>query len=410
MHKNLKTTVKNNKSTIVVSVVTSTVTIFIIIVIFIILISTNIISLNTYLNNSSISQSQKAVKTGSAAEESQVINTVAKANPAVVSIIISKDVPIVEQYSPFDYLFGVPDNTKQDQNNTEKQVIGGGSGFFVSNDGYIVTNSHVVSDSKAEYTVMTSDKKKYTAKILATDSTLDVAILKIEGKDLPYLSFADSDTIELGQTAIAIGNVLAEYQNSISMGIVSGLSRSITAGDGSGSSEQLDGVIQTDAAINPGNSGGPLLDIRGYVIGVNVAIENGAENIGFALPSNMVKSIANSVMKNGEIVRPYLGVRYTQITDAVKKNNNLSVDYGVIISKGDSVDSLAVIPGSPADKAGIEENDIILEIDGVRLDQTNSLAAIIRQKQVGQTVTLKIIQNGETKDIKVKLEKAPKNT
>lgn len=410
MHKKFGTAISNNKSTILISAFTSALTILILIGILFALIKTNILSLNNVVDNISTSQSDKVVKTGSAAEESQVIDTVAKANPAVVSIIISKDVPIVEQYSPFDYLFGVPDNMQQNQNGTtEKQEIGGGSGFFVSADGYIVTNNHVISDSTAEYTVMTNDMKKYTAKILASDSSLDVAILKVDGKDFPFLSFADSDTIKLGQTAIAIGNVLAEYQNSISMGIVSGLSRSITAGDGGGSSEQLDGVIQTDAAINPGNSGGPLLDIRGYVIGVNVAIENGAENIGFALPSNTVKTIADSVMKNGEIVKPYLGVRYTQITETVKKENNLTVDYGVIVSKGDTADSLAVIPGSPADKAGIEENDIILEVDGVKLDNNKSLVSIIRQKEVGQTVTLKIIHNGETKDVKVQLEKAPTN-
>jgi S1-C subfamily serine protease len=410
MHKKFGTAISNNKSTILISAFTSALTILILIGILFALIKTNILSLNNVVDNISTSQSDKVVKTGSAAEESQVIDTVAKANPAVVSIIISKDVPIVEQYSPFDYLFGVPDNMQQNQNGTtEKQEIGGGSGFFVSADGYIVTNNHVISDSTAEYTVMTNNMKKYTAKILASDSSLDVAILKVDGKDFPFLSFADSDTIKLGQTAIAIGNVLAEYQNSISMGIVSGLSRSITAGDGGGSSEQLDGVIQTDAAINPGNSGGPLLDIRGYVIGVNVAIENGAENIGFALPSNTVKTIADSVMKNGEIVKPYLGVRYTQITETVKKENNLTVDYGVIVSKGDTADSLAVIPGSPADKAGIEENDIILEVDGVKLDNNKSLVSIIRQKEVGQTVTLKIIHNGETKDVKVQLEKAPTN-
>ena len=404
MHKKNLSRVKNNKSIIIVSVCTSVMTIIILAIIFIVLVNTKIISLNSYLNN--ISQSDKVVKTGSAAEESQVINTVAKANPAVVSIIVTKDVPIVEQYSPYDYLFGSPNNTQQNQNGTEKQEIGGGSGFFVSSDGYVVTNSHVVEDSSADYTVLTNDMKKYSAKILAKDSSLDVAILKIEGKSFPYLSFADSSSIKLGQTAIAIGNVLAEYQNSISMGIVSGLSRSITAGDGSGSSEQLEGIIQTDAAINPGNSGGPLLDIRGYVIGVNVAVENGAENIGFALPSNMVKSIADSVMKNGEIIKPYLGVRYMQITDAIKKQNNLTVDYGVIVSKDSSSGSLAVVPGSPADKAGIEENDIILEVDGVKLEQDKSLAAIIRQKNVNQTVKLKVIRNGETKDVEVKLEKA----
>ena len=257
---------------------------------------------------------------------------------------------------------------------------------------------------------MTNDGKKYTAKILAADSTLDVAILKIEGKEFPYLSFADSDTIKLGQTAIAIGNALAEFQNSISMGIVSGLSRSITAGDGSGgSTEQLEGVIQTDAAINAGNSGGPLLDIRGNVIGVNVAVQNNAENIGFALPSNMVKGIADSVRQYGEITRPYLGVRYTQITDAIKKKNDLSVDYGVLISQGATDDELAVIPGSPADKAGIVENDIILEIDGVKLEDGKSLTSIIRQKKVDQTITLKIQHRGDEKEIKVQLEKAPKS-
>ena len=407
MHKNFILRVKNNKSIIAVSVCSSVMTIAIIVIIFVLLINTNVISLNNYFYRN-VSQSEKVVQTGTAAEESQVIDTVAKVNPAVVSIIVSKDVPIVEQYSPFDYFFGSPDKLNQNQNSTEKQEIGGGSGFFVSSDGYIVTNCHVVEDSEADYTVLTNDMKKYNAKILAKDSALDVAILKIDGKDFPFLSFADSNTIKLGQTAIAIGNVLAEYQNSISMGIVSGLSRSITAGNGLGSSEQLDGVIQTDAAINPGNSGGPLLDIRGYVIGVNVAVENGAENIGFALPGNMVKTIADSVMKNGEIVRPYLGVRYMQITDTVKEQNNLSVDYGVIISKNSSsAGSLAVIPGSPADKAGLEENDIILEVDGIKLELDKSLAAIIRQKSVDQTVKLKIIHNGETKDVDVKLEKAP---
>ena len=407
MHKNNKPTIKLNKSVVITSVATSILTMVIIFSLLILLVSSSVISINGFNQGGLIGQNSKPVKTGSAAEESQVINTVEKANPAVVSIIISKNVPTTKNYnSIYDYLLN---NSNNQRNSTQKQQVGGGSGFFVSSDGYIVTNCHVVEDATAEYTVLTKDDKKYAAKIVAKDKTLDVAVLKIDGKDFSYLTFADSDTIKLGQTAIAIGNALAEFQNSISMGIVSGLSRSITAGDGSGSSERLDGVIQTDAAINPGNSGGPLLDIKGNVIGVNVAIENEANSIGFALPSNVVKEVAESVIKSGSIVKPYLGVRYTQITDDVKTKNNLSVDYGVLVARGTAAGELAVLPGSPADKAGIVENDIILEIDGVKIDQDKSLASMIRQKKVDQTITLKVMHDGATKEVKVKLEKAPSN-
>jgi len=410
MHKNFKTTIKQNKSTIIISIVSSFLTVLILVALFYILALCNVVPFNSLFSNNLAIQNRVPVKTGTSVEESQVINTVEKTNPAVVSIIISKDVPTVENNNNlYSYLFNNNSDSNTQQNSTEKQQIGGGSGFFVSSDGYIVTNCHVVEDSTAEYTVLTKDNKKYTAKIVAKDKTLDVAVLKIDGKNFSYLTFADSDTLKLGQTAIAIGNALAEFQNSISMGIVSGLSRSITASDGNGSAEQLNGVIQTDAAINPGNSGGPLLDIKGNVIGVNVAIENSANSIGFALPSNVVKSVVDSVMKNGEIVKPYLGVRYTQITSDVKEKNNLSVDYGVLVSRGSANGELAVIPGSPADKAGIVENDIILEIDGAKLENDKSLVSILRQKKVDQTVTLKVMHDGATKEVKVKLEKAPNN-
>jgi S1-C subfamily serine protease len=266
--------------------------------------------------------------------------------------------------------------------------VGGGSGFFISADGYIVTNKHVVDDDKTEYTVFTNEGKKFDAEILAKDFVLDVAILKVKGSGFSYLLFGDSDRLKPGQTVIAIGNALAEFRNSVSVGVVSGLSRSVVAGDMFGKSEQLEGVIQTDAAINLGNSGGLLLDIAGKVVGVNVAVSRGAENIDFALTSNTVKSIADSVKQHGEIVRPYLGVRYTQITENFKKKNNLAVDYGVFVSRGKTPEDLAVIPGSPADKAGIVENDIILKIDGIKLEQGKSLASIIRQKGIGQTVLI----------------------
>jgi len=255
--------------------------------------------------------------------------------------------------------------------------------------------------------VLTNDGEKYEAEVLAKDSVLDIAILKVKGKDFSYLKFGDSDLLKPGQTVIAIGNALAEFRNSVSVGVVSGLSRSIVAGDFSGRSELLEGVIQTDAAINPGNSGGPLLDLAGNVIGVNVAVQRGAENIGFALPSNTVKSIVDSVKEHGEIVRPYLGVRYIQVTEGLKKKNNLSVDYGALIIRGETTEDLAVIPGSPADKAGLVENDIILEVNGVKLDGKKSLALLIRQKKVGDEITLKILSKGKEKEVKVLLEKAP---
>ena len=412
MHKRIVYILKNNKTTILVSILTSALTMFILTAIAGTIIISKTGSLDNALSILQNSQS-KTTSVNSSVEESGVIDAVAKANPAVISIVISKDVPVYEQYyqqlNPFGNLFG--NTNTQQQTGTQTQTIGGGSGFFVTADGYIVTNNHVVEDTTAQYTVITNDGKKYDAKVLAKDSTLDVAVLKVNGTGFKYLSFANSDNLKLGQTAIAIGNALAEYQNTISMGIISGLSRSITAGtDTTGASEQLDGVIQTDAAINPGNSGGPLLDINGNVIGVNVAVENGANSIGFALPSSMVKTIADSVIKNGQIIKPYLGVRYIQINDTVKQDNNLSVDYGVLVTKtGSATGSLAVIPGSPADKASIVENDIILEIDGVKLDSTKSLATIIRDKQIDQTITLKILHQGTEKEVRVKLEQAPAN-
>lgn len=369
-----------------------------------------------------VDDNEAPIKRDVPAEESKIIEVVEKTSPAVVSIVITKDVPIIERYyqefdpfgddffnnffGPNGFRFRIP---QQRQNGTEKKEIGGGSGFFISADGYIVTNKHVVDDEEAEYTVITNNGDKYDAKILAKDSVLDIAVLKVNGNNFPYLSFGDSDLLKAGQTVIAIGNALAEFRNSVSVGVVSGLSRSITAGDSFGRSEYLEGVIQTDAAINPGNSGGPLLNIKGQVIGINVAVSQRAENIGFALTSNAVKTIVDSVKKHGEIVRPYLGIRYVQITKSLREKNNLKVDYGVLVSRGETAEDLAVIPGSPADKAGIVENDIILEIDGVKLDEKKSLANIIRQKSIGETVKLKILHKGKEKIVEVKLEKAPTN-
>lgn len=345
-------------------------------------------------------------------QEEMVIAAVKLASPSVVNVIASKDLPVLEQ--SFSDPFGGNDFFRQlfpefqvpqyRQKGTEKKEVSSGTGFVVSNDGLIVTNKHVVSDTEAEYTVLTNDEKKYSATVLARDPVQDIAILKIEKSDLKPLKLGDSDKIQIGQTVIAIGNALGEFRNTISTGVVSGLARSIVAGGPGVSSEAIEGVIQTDAAINPGNSGGPLLNLSGEVIGVNTAIVQGAQNIGFAMPINKVKKDVSDVQNNGKIVYPFLGVRYVLVNSQLKEKNQLSVDYGALVSRGESRDELAVTPGSPADKAGIVENDIILEIDGKKIDEKNTLAKVIQNHKVGDEINLKILSKGSEKTVKVKLE------
>jgi len=341
-------------------------------------------------------------------EESAVVQAVKKDSPAVVSIIISKNIPQMDFFSdPFFDPFGFgqqPQTQNPNQNGDQKQQVGAGSGFIVSSDGLVVTNKHVVSDESASYTVMTNDEKKYDAKVLAIDQVNDIAILKIEASDLPVLEMGDSANLQIGQTVIAIGNSLGEFRNTVSKGVISGLKRNVNTGSGFGQSEMLNQVIQTDAAINPGNSGGPLLDIQGKAIGVNVAMAQGAENIGFALPIDLVKKDIASVKSSGRITQPYIGVRYLPIDAQIQKANNLQFDYGALVARGQQVTDFAVVPGSPADKAGIVENDIILEIDGVKIDAEHSLTSVLSQYSVGDVITLKVLHKGETKNVQVTLE------
>lgn len=356
--------------------------------------------------NSKINRQQLIV------EDSATIDVVEKASPSVVSIVISKNIPNVQNYfngpggffNPFSFDSPGLNGNQQDGGDSQKQTIGGGSGFFITTDGYILTNRHVVEDQQATYAVVTNDGKEYEAKILARDPVRDVAVIKIEGTNFPVVALGDSNALKIGQTAIAIGNSLGEFSNSVSRGIVSGLKRNLNAGSVYGGTERLTDIIQTDAAINPGNSGGPLLDIEGRVIGINVAVAQGAQNVGFALPINQATRIIDQVKNGTKISVPYLGVRYIVIDATVQKDASLPFNYGVLVLRGDKMTDLAVIPGSPADRAGIVENDIILEVNGQKINPENQLGDLIVKYNVGDKVTLKIWHKGETKNVQATLQ------
>ncbi len=344
--------------------------------------------------------------------EEAVIHAIEKASPSVISIIITKDLPVIENcpFDPFGDLppefrqfFGPFEFNRPCSKGTKKQEVGGGSGFVVSSDGLVITNKHVVSDEDASYTVLANDGKKYEAEVLARDPVQDLAVVKMKGApaDLQSLKLGDSDSVKLGQTAIAIGNALGEFRNTVSVGIVSGLSRAIDA-SGGGTVEHLEGLIQTDAAINPGNSGGPLLNLKGEVIGINTAVAQGAENIGFAIPINKAKRDIESVKKTGKISVPYLGVRYLIITPELAKRDKLPVDEGVLVRGGE--DGPAVVPDSPAAKAGIQTEDIIVSLNGEEITADRSLASLIQKYAVGDAVRIKIVRSGNEIDLSVKLE------
>lgn len=372
--------------------------------------------LGNYLSKNKSDQSgSEIVKQKIIQEDSAVIDVVKNSTPAVVSIVISKDIPRIQNFgnmpnffgTPFEFYFGPQSGNNSNSQDTKKETIGGGTGFFITDDGMVVTNRHVVDDSSADYTVVTEDGKEHPAKILAIDPNNDIAIIKIDGKDYPTLNLGDSDSMQIGQTVVAIGNSLGEFSNTVSRGIISGLKRSLTAGDGRGQAEKLNNIIQTDAAINPGNSGGPLLNIDGQVIGVNVAIAQDAQNIGFAIPANQIKKIVDQVKTTGKISTPYLGVRYILVDKTLQKENDLPYSYGALIARGNKFTDLAVLPGSPADKAGLVENDIILEINSKKISadsQESDLSVIISQYNVGDTLTLKIWHKGVEKNVEVKLE------
>jgi len=338
------------------------------------------------------------------AEKSPIIEVAKRVCPAVITIVISKDLPKIEgfYFLPFGgQKFIVP---KVEGNKKERTKIGGGSGFIVSPDGYVFTSNHVVGDKEADYTIILEPGKKYPAKIISRDPINDVAVLRINAKNLPYLELGDSDQIELGQTVIAVGNALGEFHDTVSTGVVSGLSRYITAFSGiDQEAAMLQGLIQTDAAINPGNSGGPLVDLESKVIGINTAVVLGAQNIGFAIPINYAKKDFEEVKKYGKIKRPFLGVKYILLNKEIAEKNKLPLQDGALIVR-ETLGETAVVKDSAAEKAGLKEFDIILECQGEKITEKNPLSHILQKFKIGDEVSLKVLRAKKEITLKIKLE------
>lgn len=325
--------------------------------------------------------------------ESQLISDIAKTvGPSVVSI------DVTTRGSQMDF-FGRSRSFEQQS---------AGTGIILSESGYIVTNRHVVDAATTEVSVTLSDGTtlddvEVVGRTAETD-TLDIAFLKVgdtKGKKLTPAKLADSSKVQVGDKVVAIGNALGQFQNTVTSGIISGYGRSVEAGD-SYSTESLQNLFQTDTAINQGNSGGPLVNINGEVIGINTAVAgDGAENIGFAIPIDDVKGLIKSVLDKGVLERPYLGVRYVSLSDQIADEYKLDVKRGAyIIGSGGP----AIVSGSPAEKAGLKEKDVITKVDGAAIDERNSLVSLVSRKAVGEKVDLTIIRDGKEQSITVTLE------
>lgn len=325
-------------------------------------------------------------------EESVVIDVVDKVSPSVVTIGITKTRKLgsIFQIDPFDPFSPF----EQRQGKTQNVELDIGSGFIVGSDGLIVTNKHVVGDTQAKYRVFTKDDKSFDVVKIYRDPANDLAVLKIEASGLPVIAMGDSSVIKVGQLAIAIGTALGEFRSTVTTGVVSGIGRGIDAGSPfEGSVERLDNVIQTSAAINPGNSGGPLLNSKGEVIGINTAVSSEGQNIGFAIPVNVVKDALSNFNQTGQFNRPYLGVQYRMVTRELSVMNEIPEGAYLV----------EVISGSPADKAGLQQEDIITKFDDAKLTDKNDLAKAISKNKVGDTISLSIWRDGKEMTMKVTL-------
>lgn len=320
-------------------------------------------------------------------DQEATIRAIKKVIPAVVNVII------------MDQRTTTTVNLDTGEQTQKISIVqkGSGTGFLISADGLILTNKHVVNavnEKTGQFKILLNSGRQYIARLVGKDPINDLAVLKISDKNLPFVQLGDSDKLQLGATVIAIGNALGRYQNSVTKGIVSGLGRSIEASDQTGvTAEALDNVIQTDAEINPGNSGGPLIDLNGNIVGINVALDQSASAIGFALPINDAKQVVRSVKEIGRIVRPRLGIKYAMITPELALENKLAKSSGAwIIVAADGTRS--ILPDSPAAKAGLSEGDVITEINGIKLEGQTTLLSVVQRYSPGNRIGLKVFRDG----------------
>lgn len=332
-------------------------------------------------------------------QEKKVIDAIEKTLPAVVSISVVKKIKDIEKESP-DLIFPMTEKDDKIRKGMMKNIsgknfdVGGGSGFIVSSNGIVITNMHVVFEGQFDYEITANDGRKDGAKLVGIDIINDIAFLKIQSdRKFPYLELADSSKVKLGQTALAIGNALGMFRNTVSCGIISGLSRSIQA-DNDYIKENLKGLIQTDAAINPGNSGGPLVDLFGKAIGINSASVFSAENIGFAIPINVIKEDLQKILRGENLKKVFIGVRYIIINKDIRNVLKLKEERGALI-KSQSLNQEAVIKNGPADKAGIKDGDVIIKINNEEITEESPLDKIISRYKNKDKVNLEIIRKGK---------------
>ena len=311
-------------------------------------------------------------------ESSAIINAVDRAMPAVVQIATSSG-----------------------------GLQGLGSGFIFDSDGWILTNRHVVVDASS-LTVILNDTRQLEGEVYGIDTLTDLAIVKVDATDLPMVTVGSSEDLKQGQLAVAIGNPLGEFENTVTTGIISGLGRQIIAGGAqSSSAERLSNLIQTDAAINPGNSGGPLLDSAGQVIGINTAVNQEANGIGFAIPIDVAKPIMAQALAGEELQRPWIGVYFVPVTKQLAEDEDLPVEEGVLIASS-SQEVPAIFPGSPAERAGLRDGDLVTAVNGDAVNATNDLSEHVLKHAPGDTITLRVLRDGEERDIEVTLGVLPR--
>lgn len=343
-------------------------------------------------------------------EDKKITKTIKQVMPAVVSITINKTTEEVKK----DIREMITEENQQqepieippDKIDSEGMVeVGGGSGFVVDPMGLVLTNKHVINEPNASYKVLNGDGLEFKAELIAQDHLNDIAILKINPpRKIPFLKLGNSKNVSLGETVLAFGNALGMFKDTVSKGIVSGLSRAVSArSDVSAAPEELHGLIQTDAAINPGNSGGPITNTDGEVIGINAAMVASAENISFAIPINAAKKDLEDLRKYGRIKAPYLGLRYISVNRVIKDEFNLSVDYGAYVTGDDEI-APAVIPNGPADKASIRKGDVVLEWNGEKITKEKGILNLLDEHTADDKIQLKIMRGGKTFETDLILE------